>query len=147
MTYYDRVILYFDGASRHNPHGPAGCGWALYEMDDNGAIRGYAISSGKRYLGHNVSNNQAEYQGLTEALHGMYNRGISCGGLYIRGDSSIVINQINKVYQVRSDNVRPYYDDAMTELEHFDCNYWRANWVPRMKNQFADQLANEAIDE
>jgi ribonuclease HI len=59
MPYYERLILYFDGASRHNPRecalkldkhdiyilqliislldGPAGCGWALYEMDDNGA--------------------------------------------------------------------------------------------------------------
>jgi ribonuclease HI len=53
MPYYESLILYFDGASRHNPRefvknnchvvkchilttsllldGPAGCGWALYD--------------------------------------------------------------------------------------------------------------------
>jgi len=37
MPHYHRLVLYFDGASRHNPRGPAGCGWVLREMDDYGA--------------------------------------------------------------------------------------------------------------
>jgi ribonuclease HI len=145
MTYYHRVILYFDGASRHNPHGPAGCGWALYEMDRHGAVGGL-VDEGSQYLGYNVSNNQAEYQGLEDGLDYVYEN-ISCNGLYIRGDSEIVINQINGVYEVRSENVRPYYRAAMQSLRRCGCEYWSAKWVPRNENWRADNLANKAIDE
>jgi len=145
MAHYHRVILYFDGVSRHNPHGPAGCGWVLYEMDGNGAV-GDVIDEGNQYLGYNVSNNQAEYQGLTNGLDYILEN-ISCNGLYIRGDSEIVINQINGDYEVRSENVRPYYDDTMQALSECSCRYWKAKWVPRNENSSADYLANAAIDE
>ena len=44
MTYYHRVILYFDGASRHNPHGPAG--WLVV------ACEIAKIDEGSEYLGY-----------------------------------------------------------------------------------------------
>jgi ribonuclease HI len=141
MTY--RVILYFDGASRRNPHGPAGCGWVLREMDDNGAD-GNLIRKGKAFLGYDVSSNQAEYEGLTKGLiYVRYN--ISCDFLYIGGDSEIVIRQMQGTYQVRSQNIRPYYDEAMEVLSDVGCDY-SFRHIPRVKNWEADRLANKAID-
>jgi ribonuclease HI len=143
MTYYHRVILYFDGASRNNPHGPAGCGWVLREMDRHGTDGDY-IASGKRYLGYNVSNNQAEYEGLTEGLDYISDY-IECDGLYIRGDAEIVVRQMMGEYEVRSPNIRPYYNDAQSSLARVCCDFYYFRHVSRCANWEADELANEAI--
>ncbi len=144
MSYYHRIIIYFDGASRNNPHGPAGCGWVMYEMDDYGAD-GDFIASGKDYLGYNISNNQAEYEGLYKALDFMLNWNISCHGLYIRGDSQIVINQLSGFYQVRSGNIIDYFNDVNNTLDAIDHNFVRFTHIDRSRNDHADELANEAI--
>ena len=145
MTYYHRIILEFDGASRHNPSGPAGCGFVLYEMDSHGA-KSDMIDEGKEYLGYNISNNQAEYQGLINGLKCIADY-YSCHGLYIRGDSEIVINQINQDYAVRSPNIIPYYNEAVDELDSLEIEFYKAQHIPRNKNWEADELANRAIDE
>ena len=145
MTSYGRLILCFDGASRNNPHGPAGCGWHLCEMDDNGGESDF-VDEGSHYLGYDVSNNQSEYQGLIEGLNYMIYNYIQCEALYIRGDSEIVINQINGDYEVRSSRIWPCYEEAMERLNQVDCGWYRISHVPRGRNYRADQLANEAID-
>mmetsp|Transcript_32442 Transcript_32442/g.59833 ORF Transcript_32442/g.59833 Transcript_32442/m.59833 type:complete len:150 (+) Transcript_32442:286-735(+) len=146
MSHYHRLILYFDGASRNNPLGPAGCGWVLYEMDDCGADCYNSIAEGSDFLGNDVSNNQAEYQGLIEGLTYLANNYISCHGLYVRGDSEIVIRQMEGEYQVRSPNIRRYHHDAQEKLDEIDCNFVSFRHVARDKNWEADQLANESIE-
>lgn len=138
---YHCIILDFDGASRHNPKGPAGCGFVVY----NG-VNNQWVFSGKKYLGLNVSNNQAEYRGL---IHGLiYVRDTySCNKLIIRGDSEIVIKQLRGIYAVRSPNISNLYEKArniyqdlerksVVEFQHID----------RSRNTIADKLANDAID-
>ena len=132
---------------RHNPHGPAGCGFVLYEMDqycNDG--KGDLIDHGQHYLGYNISNNQAEYQGLIDGLECIADN-YSCDGLYIRGDSEIVINQVKGVYAVRSPNIIPYYNDLMCELGNLEIEFYSAQHIPRHENCEADELANRAIDE
>ena len=145
MTYYHRVILYFDGASRHNPHGPAGCGWVLYEMDRHGAKDDHIAEDGV-YLGHNVSNNQAEYEGLERGLQYVLDY-INCDTLYVRGDSEIIIRQMTGEHQVRSPNIRGYYQDAKNVLDRleYECDVVFRH-IPRHDNWEADLLANNAID-
>lgn len=143
--YYYRIIIYFDGASRNNPHGPAGCGWAMYEMDSHGAD-GDFIASGKEYLGYNVSNNQAEYDGLSYALKYMVDYGIECNGLYIRGDSLIVINQLEGIYEVRSNNIIPYFNEVVELQNQINYNFIKFTHIDRSRNGYADSLANDAID-
>jgi ribonuclease HI len=143
MTYYHRIILYFDGASRNNPHGPAAYGWVLYEMDKHGAD-GYRIASGSKYIGYNKSNNQAEYAGLSAGL--LYIRyNIECFGLYVRGDSEIVINQMNGEYQVRSPNIIDYYNRATGLREDIDCQHYSFRHISRDRNWEADQLAKSHL--
>lgn len=145
MPFYSRVVLYFDGASRHNPHGPAGCGYVLYCMDGHGADD-YIIEEDGQYLGYNVSNNQAEYQGLINGLEYIRDY-ITCNNLYIRGDSEIVIKQLLGEYEVRSSNIRPYYKEAKDLLDYLDCNTISYRHISRSNNYRADKLANNAIDD
>jgi len=143
--YYERIIVYFDGASRNNPRGPAGCGWVMYEMDDNGA-EGIFIESGKKFLGYNVSNNQAEYQGLYQALEYLKDYDISCYRLYIRGDSEVVLKQLEGIYQVRSNNIINYYNDVVDMLGEIDYTHIKYTHIDRSRNSYADELAIDAID-
>ena len=143
--YYHRLVIYFDGAARNNPHGPAGCGWALYEMDNHGTD-GNLIASGKKYLGFNISNNQAEYDGLYYALEYLSKNCITCHGLYIRGDSELVINQLNGTYQTRSQNIIDCLNDVMNMLGDVDYTFVKCTHIDRSRNHKADSLANDAID-
>lgn len=145
MPFYKRVILYFDGASRNNPSGPAGCGWVLYEMDQCGAEVS-RIDEERVYLGYGVSNNQAEYEGLVTGLEYIRDN-IDCDRLYIRGDSEIVIRQMEGEYQVRSPNIQPYYENAKDALNGINCCYYTFKHISRDRNSEADQLANDAIAE
>ena len=86
----DRAILYFDGASRNNPRGPAGCGFRIVEMDCHGSD-GDLIADGYDYLGYGWSNNEAEYKGFICGLQVIQD--IDVDRLYIRGDSEILVKQ------------------------------------------------------
>ena len=145
--HYHRLIVYFDGASRNNPRGPAGCGWYIYEMDHNGADHDNEIARGQKYLGYDISNNQAEYEGLEAALRYLDDNCISCYGLYIRGDSQIVINQLDGTYQVRSSNIKPYYNAVMDVMRGIDKEFVNYKHIDRSRNWEADNLANDAINE
>lgn len=105
------------------------------------------IDSGKNHLGYNISNNQAEYQGLIDGLDYMHENSISCYKLFIRGDSLIVINQMEGSYNVHSPNIRPYYNEAQRSLAAISANVTLFRHVARHANQEADSLANDAIDE
>jgi ribonuclease HI len=113
-------------------------------MDEDGA----QIASDKEYLGIDVSNNQAEYQGLLNGLEYMHFMNIRCETLYVRGDSEIVIRQMKGEYQVRSSNIRSLYKQIMvltgyhSPADNINCRH-----IARGKNFQADQLANDAIDE
>ena len=115
-------------------------------MDNDGADD-YEVARGQKYLGYNVSNNQAEYEGLEDALTYMIEREISCHGLYVRGDSEIVLNQLNGIYQVRSDNIIGYYNAVVNKISEVDKTFVKYTHVDRSRNYEADELANDAINE
>jgi len=144
MPHFDRLILCFDGASKNNPHGPAGHGWTIHIMNAHGA-KAKMIGSGWKYLGYKVSNNQAEYAGLLAALECLHINEISCRRLYIRGDSEIVINQLNGFYKVRSPNIIPYHKAVMKTIHKVDCYFIKFTHIDRSQNYEADSNAQYAI--
>ena len=75
------------------------------------------IANGNKYLGYGISNNQAEYQGLIDGLEYLHQYGYGCNKLYIRGDSDIVIHQMEGTYNVNSPNIRLYYNSAQQTLD------------------------------
>ena len=138
---YDRLVIYFDGASKNNPRGPAGGGWLIYDCCPSCS----RIASGQKYFGYNVSNNQAEYRGLDAALEYLIDESISCGELCIRGDSEIVLKQLEGYYQVRSPNIIPLYNETLDKLSSIQYNSITYEHIDRANNYEADQNANQAI--
>ena len=143
MTHHNCIALYFDGASRNNPRGPAGCGWSLYRMNQNADDQW--IASGHKYLRYNVTSNQAEYYGLNAALNYILNNGLSCNELHIQGDSQLVIKHLTGEFEVRSDRLRPRYNLVKQKLNDIDKRFVYYNHVRRSSNREADALANKAI--
>ncbi|MFP3868903.1 MAG: ribonuclease HI family protein [Desulfobacteraceae bacterium] len=127
--------LYVDGASHGNP-GPAGAGALL--RDSQGRVRVEL----REYLGE-ATNNEAEYRALLLGLKAAIHRGIRC--LYIFSDSKLVVQQLQGGYQVKSPKLKPLWQSARILLNSFDA--YAISHVDRAKNQLADRLAWEAIDQ
>ena len=90
--------------------------------------------------GEKVSNNIAEYEGLTEGLKAAAALGVK--RLTVRGDSQILINFSNKVYEPKDEHMEAYLAEVRKmekqslglELQH----------VPRGTNKEADDIAKRA---
>jgi ribonuclease HI len=130
----NRLIIYFDGASRGNP-GRAGAG--IWMTDEEGR----KVSEVSRYLGHKT-NNQAEYWALLLGLREAQRLGWR--SLRIFTDSELVERQIKGVYRVRDVNLRALYKTVQQNLKAFSS--FEIESIPREGNKEADRLANEAID-
>ncbi|KAM2308191.1 hypothetical protein COP1_030339 [Malus domestica] len=86
------------------------------------------------------SNNVAEYQALILGLQMAINMEIAA--LEIYGDSKLIINQLLTEYEVRKDDLVPYFRLATQLLQRFEAV--TLEHVPRKENQMADALANLA---
>ena len=127
-------ILMFDGGSRGNP-GPSGCGYVIY--DQNNKI----IHEDSRYLGVQT-NNYAEYMGLVEGVKKAIELNIQ--HLIIKGDSLLVIKQLNGSYNVNSENLKPLYKNAYSLIKQIKkVEYIH---IKREMNVVADKLTNIAMD-
>ena len=133
----DTPILRFDGGSRGNT-GRAGCGFVILTSKSNDT----PICYDYKYLGNNVTNNYAEYNGLIMGLEDTIKHNIK--NIIIEGDSLLVINQLIGKWKVKSDNIKSLYERASILLKQFD-NY-TLNHIPRSQNKKADKLANNAMD-
>jgi ribonuclease HI len=129
----DRLIIYFDGASRGNP-GRAGAG--IWMTDEEGR----KVSEVSRYLGHKT-NNEAEYWALLLGLREAKRLGGKC--LHLFTDSELVERQIKGIYRVRDLNLKALHRTVLQNLRAFSS--FEIESIPREENREADRLANEAI--
>jgi len=129
----DRLIIYFDGASRGNP-GRAGAG--IWIADGEGR----KVSEVSRYLGHKT-NNQAEYWALLLGLREAKRLGKK--SLHIFTDSELVERQIKGIYRVRDLDLKALHRAVLQNLKTFSSVEIES--IPREENREADRLANEAI--
>lgn len=127
-------LLRFDGCSKGNP-GLAACGAVLYQNE-------VEIWTGSRFLGHNETNNYAEYMGLIIGLQKAVDLNIQ--ELAVEGDSNLVINQMNGKNKVRSSNISELHKLAMEIKQKF--NIITFNHVYREYNKRADELCNKEIE-
>jgi ribonuclease HI len=130
----DRLIIYFDGASRGNP-GRAGAG--IWMTDGEGK----KVAEMSRYLGHKT-NNQAEYWALLLGLREAKRLGGK--SLRIFTDSELVERQIKGIYRVRDLNLKALRRTVLQNLKAFSS--FEIESIPREENREADRLANDAID-
>jgi ribonuclease HI len=129
-------IIYADGGSRGNP-GHAGSGAVI--MD----IEGIVIKEISEYVGIQT-NNYAEYSSLLFSLQECINLGINQTKIEVFMDSKLVVEQVNKRWKVKSDNIKLLYLQIMELLKFF--NEVSISHIPREKNTLADSLANKAMD-
>ena len=128
------VIAYTDGGSRGNP-GPAAAGFIL--TDSNGTqLQAKAFFLGRK------TNNVAEYTGVVKALEAAIKIGTK--RLIVFSDSQLLVRQINGEYKVKSEHIRPLFQQAVEMLGRLE--NWKVQYVCREKNKEADKLVNNALD-
>jgi ribonuclease HI len=124
-------ILYFDGCSKGNP-GRAGAGAVIYDATET------EVFAESVFAGHSTTNNEAEYTGLILGLNAALKQGIT--ELQVRGDSQLVIRQMQGKYKVNSPKLVPLHACATTLASKFaKIDY---EHVYRDKNKRADALSN-----
>ena len=125
--------LQFDGACRGNP-GLCGAGYVIYK--DNEIMEKHS-----KFVAVRNTNNFSEYSALLFGIERVIELGIK--DINVEGDSQLVINQLNGIYSVRSDNIIELYNKIVEHLCDFDSFTFRH--IRREKNKLADCLANTAI--
>ena len=121
--------LYFDGCSKGNP-GPAGIGAVICKNDNE-------ISQCSENIGIKT-NNESEYCALIIGLETAVKLNIKA--LCVYGDSLLVINQVNNIWNVKNEKLFKLYEKVVVLKGLF--NYIIFTHVYRSNNKRADQLAN-----
>ncbi|QIW23619.1 ribonuclease HI family protein [Sulfolobus sp. S-194] len=130
------IVGYFDGLCEpKNPGGIATFGFVIYL--DNRKIEGYGLA--EKPFSINSTNNVAEYSGLICLMETMLKLGISSP--IIKGDSQLVIKQMNGEYRVKAKRIIPLYEKAIELKKKLNATLI---WVPREENEEADRLSRVA---
>ncbi len=136
-------VVHFDGLCQpKNPGGVATYGFVV-ERDGRRIHEGRGLA-GTPYA-PDTTNNVAEYTGLVRALEYFLQQKLTDESVVVRGDSELVIKQLNGEYKVKSPNLAPLH--AKVRELFFRFRDLRFEWVPRQKNREADALTNLAYAE
>lgn len=115
---------------------------------------GVIIKRGKEVLmressylgdGPQMSNNVAEYRGIIGALAWLLNNGYAQIPILVRGDNKMSILQMSGKWRVRKGLYVTWYTQAMLLRDQF--RNLTFVWVPRSKNQEADELSKKILRE
>lgn len=112
------IVLVFDGGSRGNP----GWGYGSYAIQrvSDGVQRLERID-----LGDGYTNNEAEYDTLIAALQDLIHRLEAAGrnpaefALEVRGDSTLVLNQLEGTWKAKEPRMRQRRDQCHRLLRRF----------------------------
>ncbi|MBW9141940.1 MAG: ribonuclease HI family protein [Candidatus Aramenus sp.] len=133
------VVGYFDGLCEpRNPGGIATYGYVIY-LDDGRAIRRYGLA--EKPFSPNSTNNVAEYTGVICLMEEMISLGVRSP--VIKGDSQLVVRQLNGEYKVKAKRILPLYERAVKLKEKLNATVM---WVPREENKEADELSRVAYE-
>jgi ribonuclease HI len=127
------ATAWIDGGVRDNP----GIGASAFILDTGG---GKLIRESIKHP-REVTNNEAEYLALIRLLE--YCIANKVENILINTDSQLVANQINGLYQVKSDKIRALYEKSknlISQLKNVKVRY-----VPRKKNKEADRLVYQTL--
>jgi phosphoribosylglycinamide formyltransferase-1 len=128
------VIAYIDGASRGNP-GPAAAGFILTDNAGN------QLEAKAFFLGQ-ATNNIAEYTALIKVLEAA--KKVRPDTLTIFSDSELLVRQIGGKYRVKSEQIRPLFQQATELIDKF--RDIKVKHILRDKNKEADKLVNQALN-
>jgi len=131
------VEAFIDGASRKPLNGSrkAACSVVAYNKKQE-------IVRFVRLLGDR-DHNEAEYEALVSCLSILSMSGFANPVIYC--DSAVVVNQVNKKWEVKSPKLIPYYITINNYIKPvYD---FRLFQVPRSKVYIPDEMCNRALDE
>lgn len=134
------IEAWFDGVCEpKNPGGHAAWG-ALVKVDGE-----EKLSIG-RYVGHGpqMSNNVAEYSGMLAVLEHIHTLPNEQRTGIIRGDSKLVIMQLQSKWRVKKGLYIPFFRKAL-ELYLPLCHRIKLQWVPRDQNSECDGLSKGVL--
>jgi ribonuclease HI len=146
----NEIQVYFDGLCQ--PYNPGGIAcYAFVILAKKGheqkqqQYSEYGLAA--EPFSDNATNNVAEYTGIIKALEWLlekdnYNNNQK---IIVRGDSQLVISQLNGKYKVRAIKIIPLYQKAKSLLSKF--KDIKIEWIPRDNNKEADKLSNKAYQE
>jgi probable phosphoglycerate mutase len=132
-----RLVVEADGGARGNP-GPAGFGAVVRDVGSGEVLAEVAEAIGR------ATNNVAEYRGCIAGLRAALDIDPDAA-VDVRMDSKLVVEQLSGRWQVRHPDLRPLAREAATLAGRFRGGV-RFAWVPRERNAYADELANQAMD-
>ncbi|KAA0048376.1 uncharacterized protein E6C27_scaffold264G00950 [Cucumis melo var. makuwa] len=124
------LIMFFDGAARRS-----GAGVCIVFISPEKHMLPYSFTFGEL-----CSNNVSEYQAFIIGLQMASEFGIKC--IEIFGDSKLIINQLSYQYEVKHQDLKPYFSYARRLMDRFDSII--LEHIPRSENKKADALANLA---
>jgi ribonuclease HI len=128
------VIVHVDGGARGNP-GPAAAACVITSPT------GELLAEHAELLG-TATNNVAEYRALLLGLARA--RELGADEVEVVGDSELIAKQVQGIYKVKHEAMRPLHRAAMDALRGFQ--RWSIRTVPRAQNAHADALVNAALD-
>jgi ribonuclease HI len=137
----DTVYLNFDGLCEPvNPRGIATYGVVVRKgrvhlLEDSGLAFAKPWSD-------EASNNVAEYSALIKGLEWLRENKFLESQIIVRGDSSLVINQINGKFKVKAKRILMLHKRAVELIAQF--RHIKVEWVNRNQNKEADLLSREA---
>jgi len=88
-----------------------------------------------------LTNNEAEYDALIHALELAVQ--FEVDGIEVYSDSQLMVNQINGLYKVKNERLKPRYARIMKLLQQRP--FIQFTHVYRNENKHADRLAKEAL--
>lgn len=128
-----RYTIYADGICEPNP-GKGAWGFSVYDAE------GELVTAQHGFMSENETNNTAEYRAIIEAL--VYCHEDDTNDYEILTDSQLVVKQLNGEWQVKSDRIRSWYDNAKDLME----SHVTIGWVKGTDNR-ADDLTRLAYAE
>ena len=135
------IEAYFDGLCEPNPGGVATYGFVV-KKDGKKVHEGHGLAGTPKTP--QATNNVAEYTGLIKALEWFLAQKTP-GPLIVRGDSDLILKQVQGLYKVKSGLLAPLHGRVKELLEDLpDVTF---EWIPRERNADADRLTNLAYAE
>lgn len=136
-----KITIHTDGGSRGNP-GQAAVGVVFYNE------KGDLVNEYGKYLGDNITNNEAEYNAVIfslEKFKSVFGKALAKEAeITICSDSELVVNQINGKYKIENEKLQPLFLKLWNLKMDFKSVKIKA--VPREKNKEADRVVNEVLD-
>lgn len=136
------LFVYFDGACEpHNPGGIATWGIAVYDSEKNPLHTDCGLAC--MPFSKQSTNNYAEYSALIKALQ--YCIEVKAESVSIFGDSQLVVKQMQGLFKVKSPNILPLYEQAVSLTKGI--KKVKITWVPREQNAVADKMSKQAYED